>query len=1563
MFQRLSNAVFFLHLLLCPARRRRVLLEFVELEPRLAPAQYRVPYMDFSPYIKAGENPNNGPGQITAQMLTQRMQVLTPYTEGIRIYDCTGDLQPAAQIARSLGLKTAIGAWIGKDPVANQAGIDSLVSQAINGYVDIAIVGSEALLRGDINEATEIGYITQVKSRLQAAGVNIPVTYADTYNVLEQHPNVLASVDVVYANFFPYWEGTAVNGALASLNSEYHHLEAMVPGKQVVVSESGWPSEGSPLGAAVPSTANAAYYFLDFGSWAEANNVTYAYFETYDEPWKLSVEGDVGPHWGLFDTNEVLKPGMQDLFNGVTVPDNWSTAPGPATYDFFAMPNKIGTNLGTFLVTGATDPANTVAVNGVPIPPSDLDGQGAFAYPVTLASGDNTLTVTITNASGDQVLSVTKTVVFDPNLSTSRQELLYVDVVPDGGPAIDGTVVIDTEQNAILGLLPGEHVRGISPDHSEIYLASRKVLSTTTHQLLRTLPFSQEIQASGFLVSRSGKYLYSGSEVVDVASNTLLSSLPLNITISAGYDGAPAAGGPAISSDGSTIFCAQGDSVFRVDTATDTAANTGINLSAPDNYYVFISALALSQDGKQLLVSEYAGSGSVAIYDANTYQFEGQVPLGDFAGGIGTLSGTEIVASSAGNPANGGGGLRLVDLNTLSPGPYLGIPLAENVATFPAANEVFASTGAGLGVDVLTVGSANNLVLGKTFDLGVDRYGVSYGHPRHDQIRRFVFKPAPVDHFVFSVPTNITAGSPATVTLSARDPYDNPVTEYSGTVQITSSDSQAVLPEEVTLSNGVATFGVTLKTSGIQTLTATDTITSTLTGSGILTVNPAAASLITITTPGSATAGTAFSFTVTAHDQFNNTATGYSGTVHFTSSDGAAALPIDSTLSDGVGTFSATLKTAGPQTITATDTGTSSITVTSSPITVSATVATHFAVSAPSSATAGTAFSFTVTAQDPFNNTATGYSGTVHFTSSDSAPALPTDSTLTSGVGNFSAMLKTAGTQALTATDTITNSITGLSAPIAVSAAAATRFAISAPSTVAGRPVDVTVKAFDQFNNLATGYTGTVHLATTDPQGMVPSDYTFTNGTGGDNGVHVFSGSVTLETVGSWPVSVSATGLAGDSHNVSVAPAAASHFTVSAPASSAAGSAFTTTVKALDPYGNTDTNFTGTVHFTSNDLQATLPGEYPFTTGTGNDNGVHTFTNLTTLRTAGNRTVNAAAGAVTGNATVHVTPLAATHLVVGAPASSPAGTAFDVTVTAEDQFGNTDPTYHGPVQLGSDDPQGSVPGLYAFTTGSGGDDGVHTFSSAVTLKTAGSRTVSASSGTLTKGSISVTVTPSTTTHFVVVVPSGGVSFGTPFSVTVTAQDIFGNMATGYTGTVQFSSDDSQATLPGSYTFTTGSGGDNGQHTFHDAVILVTAGNRTINVKEGGESSTASAVSVNVANQPVIDVTSQVVIRYGARKRHGRRTRQTLTITSVGSSVFEGPISIVLDRLSSNSKLVNRTGIVRVRPPRNSPYLNMLLGPDNLLRPGQTVSVTLILKSLSGKASQFKARVLAGVGSR
>jgi hypothetical protein len=350
--------------------------------------------------------------------------------------------------------------------------------------------------------------------------------------------------------------------------------------------------------------------------------------------------------------------------------------------------------------------------------------------------------------------------------------------------------------------------------------------------------------------------------------------------------------------------------------------------------------------------------------------------------------------------------------------------------------------------------------------------------------------------------------------------------------------------------------------------------------------------------PSPTVAGTPGSFMVTALDQFNETITGYRGTVHFTSSDLQAQLPPDYTFvaaDNGTQSFTATLKTAGSQSLTATDTATVTFTGTQSGIVVNPgpTVALVF-MDVPESPTAGLPFGFDLTAQDAFGNATPAYRGTVHFTSSDPLALLPANYTFTArdaGSHDFGAVLRQAGAQSITATDTATASITGTQEDILVVAADASSLVVTASpaTTTAGDTITLTVTVRDAFGNVATGYRGIVSFSSSDGQAALPAEYTFT---ADDAGAHAFT--VVLGTAGDQTVTVAqADGTLADTANVHVVPGAATHLRVTVPDTVTAGSFFQLVITALDAYGNVATGeggpeatYTGTVSFLSTDPTA-----------------------------------------------------------------------------------------------------------------------------------------------------------------------------------------------------------------------------------------------------------------------------------------------------------------------------------------------------------------------------------------
>jgi hypothetical protein len=195
--------------------------------------------------------------------------------------------------------------------------------------------------------------------------------------------------------------------------------------------------------------------------------------------------------------------------------------------------------------------------------------------------------------------------------------------------------------------------------------------------------------------------------------------------------------------------------------------------------------------------------------------------------------------------------------------------------------------------------------------------------------------------------------------------------------------------------------------------------------------------------------------------------------------------------------------------------------------------------------------------------------------------------------------------------------------------------------------------------------------------------------------------------------------------------------------------------------------------------------------------------------------------------------------VSGLPGSVTAGTSQSVVVSAADVFGNITPTYTGTVHFTSTDPAATVPANYTFVSG---DNGSHTFTSGVTLKTAGNRSVTVTdtaAGSVT-GVASTTVNAAAATSMALTGIANPTTAGASTSATVTLRDTYNNLASGYTGTVHFTSTDTAATLPSNYTFVAG---DAGTHTFTNGIVLRTAGNQGVTASDGTRSATQTPITV------------------------------------------------------------------------------------------------------------------------
>ena len=257
--------------------------------------------LSYSGY-KAGDSEH----RLSDEQIDRDMAVLAGHTTAIRIYGVSDGLDRIVGAAARHGLNVTLGAWISPDPAANAEELTHAINVAnANPNVKRLIVGNETLLRADVPPQDLIAMIERAKRQ-----VSIPVSTAEPWHIWLEHPELADSVDFITVHVLPYWEGVPIGGAIGYLMYRYRQLEAAFPQKHIYIGESGWPSEGQWVKGAEPSQINQAKFIRDFLGIASTQRLDYSIVEAFDETWKRSLEGTVGAHWGLWNTERHPKFSM-----------------------------------------------------------------------------------------------------------------------------------------------------------------------------------------------------------------------------------------------------------------------------------------------------------------------------------------------------------------------------------------------------------------------------------------------------------------------------------------------------------------------------------------------------------------------------------------------------------------------------------------------------------------------------------------------------------------------------------------------------------------------------------------------------------------------------------------------------------------------------------------------------------------------------------------------------------------------------------------------------------------------------------------------------------------------------------------------------------------------------------------------------------------------------------------------------------------------------------------------------------------------------------------------------
>jgi exo-beta-1,3-glucanase (GH17 family) len=239
--------------------------------------------------------------QVSREQIAEDLAQLAKITDCIRTYATDLGLDQIPELAAKVGLKVIQGIWLSKDGQNNSTQISTGIrlAQQYPETITALVVGNEVLLHREMSASDLAALIRSVKAQ-----VPVPVTYSDVWEYWLRYRELYDAVDFVTIHILPYWENVPVPAkfAAAHVDAVRRQIASAFPGKEILIGETGWPSEGRMRESALPSRTNQARVISEVLDLARRENFRVNLFEAYDELWKQEFEGTVGGSWGLFDS-------------------------------------------------------------------------------------------------------------------------------------------------------------------------------------------------------------------------------------------------------------------------------------------------------------------------------------------------------------------------------------------------------------------------------------------------------------------------------------------------------------------------------------------------------------------------------------------------------------------------------------------------------------------------------------------------------------------------------------------------------------------------------------------------------------------------------------------------------------------------------------------------------------------------------------------------------------------------------------------------------------------------------------------------------------------------------------------------------------------------------------------------------------------------------------------------------------------------------------------------------------------------------------------------------------
>ena len=253
--------------------------------------------VSYNPY-RTEYSLNENKKEVSKETIDADFAIIAKRFRCVRTYTTLYGMDAVPEIAQKYGLTVILGVWISSDLMENMRDLQTALTVAKKySSVTHVLIGNEALFFNIISQKYLYLYLAYAHTQIHQ-----PISTGEIVSTWDQYKKLAELSDFIAIHVFPYWNNIPIDKALSYLDGEYDFMEKSFPDKEIMIAETGWPSNGVDHGPSEATLLNQAIYIRTVSKHLESRHIRYNIIEAFDQPWKIfGTEKHAGGSFGVFD--------------------------------------------------------------------------------------------------------------------------------------------------------------------------------------------------------------------------------------------------------------------------------------------------------------------------------------------------------------------------------------------------------------------------------------------------------------------------------------------------------------------------------------------------------------------------------------------------------------------------------------------------------------------------------------------------------------------------------------------------------------------------------------------------------------------------------------------------------------------------------------------------------------------------------------------------------------------------------------------------------------------------------------------------------------------------------------------------------------------------------------------------------------------------------------------------------------------------------------------------------------------------------------------------------------